>query len=79
MKRTQLYLPEETYNKLLFLAAKEKKVVSQLIREILKEAILRRKQSSRGKFLKKLSHYNITRGPRDLSANLDKYLYGEKK
>lgn len=79
MKRTQLYLPEETHNELLFLAAKEKKVVSQVVREMLKEAILRKKQVSRGKFLKKLANYGVTKGPRDLSSNLDKYLYGEEK
>lgn len=79
MRRTQLYLPEETHSELLFLAAKEKKVVSQIVREILKEAILRKKQASRGRFLKKLADYGATKGPRDLSSNLDKYLYGEEK
>lgn len=79
MKRTQLYIPEETHNELFFLAIRSKKTISQLIREILKEGIAQKKTVKKVDTLEKLANYGETAGPKDLSSNLDKYLYGQKK
>lgn len=79
MKRTQLYLPEDTHLELAFLAQKEEKSISQLVREILVEGIRKKKSLSSGKTLEKLANYNVTAGPKDLSSKLDSYLYGGKK
>lgn len=79
MIRTQLYLPEDTRLDLYLLAQKEEKRVSQIVREILNEGIKRKKQASGGKTLLKIARYGFTKGPKDLSTNIDSYLYGGKK
>lgn len=79
MKRTQLYLPEDTHQDLTFLAQREKKTVSQIVRELLTEGIHKKKSASSGKILEKLANYNVTAGPKDLSSKLDSYLYGGKE
>lgn len=79
MKRTQLYLPEKTHLDLAFIAQREEKSISQLVREILVEGIYKKKGLSSGKTLEKLASYNATAGPKDLSSKLDSYLYGSKK
>lgn len=79
MIRTQLYLPEDTHLDLHLLAQREKKRVSQIVREILNEGIKRKRQVSSGKTLLKIARYGFSNGPKDLSSNIDSYLYGGKK
>ena len=77
MIRTQVYLPKPLYDNISAVAKKEQKAAAQIIRDLLEEGIIKKvKGANAGKALLKLSKIGA-RGPRDLSTNLDKYLYEE--
>lgn len=76
MIRTQVFLPEETYQYLKIQAQKEKKPAAQVIREVLKAGIKRRYPQKNNDVWAKLAKIGA-KGPRDLSKNIDKYLYEE--
>lgn len=79
MLRTQVYLPEELDQDLKLLAKKEEKAVAELIRELLREGLARkkRKRKNAGDTLLDIAKL-AGKGPGDLSTNLFDYLYGEK-
>jgi predicted DNA-binding protein len=74
MLRTQLYLPEELRREINIVAKKENKPAAQVIRELLKTGIDARNQDSIGQAFSRLTQIKAN-GPKDLSTNLDKYLY----
>lgn len=79
MIRTQIYLPEDLYREIGWLAKKEKKAKAQVIREALEKEI-EKKQGNAGETLLKLAAMAKKykwKGPKDLSVNHDKYLYEE--
>lgn len=77
MIRTQVFLPEETYQYIRIQAQKEKKPAAQIIREVLTVGIEKHLQNKPTESVwDKLAKMNA-RGPRDLSQNIDKYLYEE--
>lgn len=76
MIRTQIYLPEELKKELKYLAQKEKKPVSEIIRRAVSKEV-KKKQENAGETLLKIASY-AKEGPGDLSTNLFDYLYGEK-
>lgn len=80
MIRTQVYLPKSLYQHIDLVAKKEKKAKAQVIREVLDEG-LKERHGNAGEALLRLAKLgkklNI-RGPKDLSANIDKYLYEEE-
>ena len=77
MIRTQVYLPEQLYQEITIVSKKEKKAAAQVVRELLEEGLLiKRKNTSIGKALLLLSKINA-QGPKDLSTNIDNYLYKE--
>lgn len=77
MIRTQVYLPKQLYQTIDLVAKREKKPKAQVIRDVLEEGI-KKKQGNAGDALLKIAamakKYNW-RGPKDLSRNIDKYLY----
>ncbi|MCL5986120.1 MAG: ribbon-helix-helix protein, CopG family [Actinobacteria bacterium] len=76
MKRTQLYIENDLYDALAKEAAKEKRAVSDLVRELLaRELNLRRmKEAKRGaELLLRLSRF-AAEGPADLSTRGEDYL-----
>ncbi|MDP2638412.1 MAG: ribbon-helix-helix domain-containing protein [Candidatus Levybacteria bacterium] len=79
MIRTQIYLPKELYQEIDLVAKKENKPKAEIIREAVEEA-LEKKRGNAGDVLLKLAKmakkYNW-KGPKDLSKNIDKYLYEE--
>ncbi|OGM12121.1 hypothetical protein A2Z22_03460 [Candidatus Woesebacteria bacterium RBG_16_34_12] len=75
MIRTQVYLPEDLYNELKLLASTGKKTFSQLIREGV-EVVVKRKKKRKKKFGEGFIGA-IKGGPKDLSKNIDYYLYVE--
>ena len=81
MIRTQVYLPEQLYQEIGLAAKKEKKPRAQVIRETLNEGFEKRKDTKNGGMalleLAKLGKKLGVKGPKDLSANIDKYLYEE--
>lgn len=76
MIRTQIYIPETLHNQVKLLARKQRKPLAQIIRDFIKQGMVR-KQSAGAKSLQVLTKLNITGGPKDLSKNMDKYLFQE--
>ena len=77
MIRTQIYLPDDLYNDLKLLASSGEKNMSQLIREgaklvVIKKNRIKKKFDPWKEFIGKGKD-----GPKDLSTNLDHYLYDE--
>lgn len=80
MIRTQVYLPKDLYHHIDQVAKREKKAKAQVIRDTLEEGLKRRQktQSNAGEALlriAKLGEKLKVKGPKDLSKNIDKYLY----
>lgn len=79
MIRTQIYLDKELHKDLTVLARKQQESMAKVARDILKEGLKRRKSidTSGKEALKKIIAMKVTGGPKDLSSNLDYYLYGD--
>lgn len=76
MIRTQVYLPKPLYDNISSVAKKEQKAAAQIIRELLEEGVTKKSRGANaGKALLNLSKLGM-RGPKDLSTNLDQYMYG---
>lgn len=73
MIRTQIYLPEPTYEQLKSWAREESKSIAEKIREVLSQRIKKHKKVEP---VLKLLMKTTFKGPSDLSRNHDKYLYG---
>ena len=76
MKRTQLYIDDELYQKLNIEAVKEKRTVSSLVRELLAKEINMRgikKTVKSGHILLRLAQF-AAEGPTDLSTHGKDYL-----
>ena len=78
MIRTQIYITEEISDALTFMAKIKKKTKAVLIRKFIVNGIIMEKKKKRTPNLSSLAKLNIREGPKDLSKNLDKYLYGGK-
>ncbi len=81
MQRTQMYLDDKLRRDLNALAKKEKKSMAQVARDILKEGVEKKKNidTSGMQVMIALSKMRLKGGPRDLSKNIDHYLYGGPK
>jgi len=80
MKRTQIYLPEHTHQTLLRLAQKRKVSFAQIVRVCIDKEMGRMDGDDFGKkTMKAIARLGIRGGPKDLSTNLDQYLYGKTK
>lgn len=80
MIRTQVYLPKDLYQEIKIVATKEKKASAQVIRDMLEEGVDKKRKGRKtaGQALLELAEMakkNNWRGPKDLSTNIDKYLY----
>ncbi|OGM31427.1 hypothetical protein A2630_01375 [Candidatus Woesebacteria bacterium RIFCSPHIGHO2_01_FULL_44_10] len=78
MIRTQVYLPEDLYQELRLLARREEQPAAKVIRDLLKTGLKKRVKSKKrnaGDLLLEIAKIGA-RGPKDLSVNHDKYLYG---
>lgn len=76
MIRTQIYLPESTYEELKSLAKEESKSMAAKIREVLNQKLKKHKPKKKKKhFLELLSGLKFKGGHKDGSINHDKYLY----
>lgn len=76
MIRTQLYLPKSLYQSIELIAKREKKPKAQVIREGMEKHVETKiHQETLGEALARLSKHAIKGLPKDLSSNIDKYLY----
>ena len=76
MIRTQVFLPEETYQYIKIRAQRERKPSAQVIREVLEAGMKKSEKQNAGETLLQLAKLG-GKGPKDLSKNIDRYLYGE--
>lgn len=81
MLRKQIYFTEDLDREVKLRALKQKKTEAEVIRGLLykglKKQAKREKFENAGDFLLNLASLSI-KGPKDLSSNLDDYLYGTK-
>jgi hypothetical protein len=78
MLRTQIYLPEDFYSQLNWLATKLNVSMAEVIRMILKNGLRKKEEIlAPGNDLWKLADLKIKGGPKNLAKNLDYYLYGK--
>lgn len=80
MLKTYLYVPDEIHKEVNLLVASQKKSKAIVLRTALREGliVIKKQIGSSASALLKLSDigkkYNLS-GPRDLSSNIDKYLW----
>lgn len=84
MVRTYLYLPETTYKQIRSLAKDQKTSRAQITRQAIEKGLeaLNRKRSASIEVLFRLAELGKklkAKGPRDLSKNMDKYLWDKYK
>lgn len=78
MVRTQIYLPDEEYKELQLLTLTGEDSFSDLIREGVRSVIKKRKVKGNRKFDPFKDFGNLLKGGgKDLSSNIDYYLYEE--
>lgn len=78
MVRTQVYLHKSQIQEIQLIARKERKAQAKIIRDLIQKGIEANKnQESIGEAFKKLADIKV-QGPRDLSTNLDNYLYNDQ-
>jgi len=76
MIRTQIYIPEEIHQATKFLAQKQGKSMAELLRSFITIGVVEeRKKKKKQRSLSSLARLGIKSGPKDLSKNIDKYLY----
>ncbi|OGE09985.1 hypothetical protein A3A60_03870 [Candidatus Curtissbacteria bacterium RIFCSPLOWO2_01_FULL_42_26] len=80
MIRTQVYLTKDLHQSINEAAKRERKAKAQIIRDTLEEGLKKRQKSQKnaGDALLELARLGEKlnfRGPKDLSKNIDKYLY----
>lgn len=80
MIRTQIYIDKELHRELLLLAKEQKEPMAKIAREMLRDGVKKRTIDRSGKkALRALLTMRATSGPKDLSRNIDHYLYGAPK
>jgi len=72
MVRTQIYLPQKTYEQVKSWAQEESKSMAEKIRELLDKRLKKHKKTEP---VLKLLMKKTFKGPGDLARNHDKYLY----
>ena len=77
MKRTQIYLPEETHQTLVLEAKKEKRSMAEVARELIDKGLEAKKTETRVNIFEIMAK-SAKEGPADLSTSYKEYLYGSK-
>lgn len=77
MIRTQIYIPETLHERAKNVAKSKKQSLANLYRGFITNGLQASK--NRGGDLTALAKLNLRGGPKNLSSDMDKYLYGSKK
>jgi hypothetical protein len=78
--RTQLYVPKSIYQRIELLASQENKPKAEVLADLLDFALRHRQTETVGQALSRLVRLGQklkVKGPKDLSTNLDHYLYDD--
>lgn len=76
--RTQIYIPETLHERAKTMARSKKQSLANLYRGFIANG-LKDEEKRRGNSLDSLIKLNLKGGPKDLSTNIDHYLYGAPK
>jgi hypothetical protein len=76
MQRINIYLPHDLRQRIQLRAERDKKPEAQVIRELVQKGIEAEQPRRVQHGLTSLAKLGI-KGPKDLSQNIDKYLYGD--
>lgn len=76
MIRTQIYLPSDLHQTAKMLASQQAKPVADLYRKFIAAGLRTEKKRRVTNSLTPLAQLKISGGPKDLSQNMDRYLYG---
>lgn len=79
MIRTQIYIPETLHQRAKSIAKSQKQSVANLYRNFIANGLQATEKKRRGNSLDSLIKLNLKGGPKDLSTNIDHYLYGAPK
>ncbi len=79
MIRAQIYIPETLHERAKIIARNKKQSLANLYREFINNGLKKETSKNRGGDLTVLAKLNIKGGPKNLSRDIDKYLYGGKK
>lgn len=79
MIRAQIYVPETLHERAKIIARNKKQSLANLYREFINNGLKKETSKNRGGDLTVLAKLNIKGGPKNLSRDMDKYLYGGKK
>ena len=79
MIRAQIYIPETLHERAKIIARNKKQSLANLYREFINNGLKKETSKNRGGDLTVLAKLNIKGGPKNLSRDIDKYLYGDKK
>ena len=77
MIRTQIYIPETLHERAKMIAKNKKKSLANIYRGFIANGL--KAAQTPGNDLSSLAKLNIKGGPKNLSRDIDKYLYGGKK
>lgn len=75
MIRTQIYIPETLHQRAQTLARSKKQSLAHLYRNFIAKGL---KKEIHTRDLTSLAKLNLKGGPKNLSRNIDKYLYDKK-
>ncbi|MBI2018801.1 hypothetical protein HYS96_03815 [Candidatus Daviesbacteria bacterium] len=79
MIRTQIYIPETLHERAKNVAKSKKQSLANLYRGFIAGGLQAVEKKRRGNSLDSLIKLNLKGGPKDLSTNIDHYLYGAPK
>lgn len=79
MIRTQIYIPETLHERSKTMARNKKQSLANLYREFIASGLNVAEKKQGGNSLDSLIKLNLKGGPKDLSKNIDHYLYGAPK
>ena len=77
MIRTQIYIPSSLHQTAKNIAQRKNEPLAKLLRELIASGLIKEKSKLQPKSLSSLESLNISGGPKDLSQNMDRYLYNE--
>lgn len=77
MIRTQIYIPEDLHTVVNTIAKIKNEPMAKVLRDYIARAVVEEKRNLKPASLTSLAKLQITKGPKDLSNNMDRYLYQE--
>lgn len=75
MFRTQIYIPEPVHREAKMLAKKRKEPLAMVLRRFIIAGMKEEKKKVKKRSLSSLARLGVKGGPKNLSGNIDKYLY----